>query len=528
MRRIYQLSRASNPRFLLAAFASGIALSMSVALLGTSAWLISMASMRPPVLVLEVAIVSVRFFGLARGFFRYFGRLEEHGSVLRLQSKLRSHLYQSFAAKLPADFFGVKRGSLLQTLVGDTETILDIWIRVASPWISAFISGIAGLGIIYFLLPSAGIVLSFIFTTTVTVVPLLSYRLSSNTCKGEVNQELVASLIEAFDTLPESILFNRVEGVKNRIAGLQLELNTIEKRSSSSAGLGDFLIQLATGISVLVALGMASHGYINHHLAGVNVAVLALLPLAIFDGLTGSPLAFSQLPSLLESAQRVNNQISLSDYEPEILNETRGKEAHISVKDFLPVHLMGKSALQEWEVAPGETLVIRGKSGIGKSSIVHALAGLTPFVGEISINGELVQSLSPNVATIGIQDDHLFQSSIRENLRIARADVTDREILQILEVVELSELIHTLPEGLDTHIGPYGHNFSGGERQRLKLARVLLRHTPIFILDEPYEFLDALQAKRIAKRVSTILITKTVIIISHLDLGINGKVVDLG
>jgi ABC-type transport system involved in cytochrome bd biosynthesis fused ATPase/permease subunit len=117
-----------------------------------------------------------------------------------------------------------------------------------------------------------------------------------------------------------------------------------------------------------------------------------------------------------------------------------------------------------------------------------------------------------------LQNDHLFATSIRENLKIGRPEVSDREIMQILEVVELADLIHSMPDGLDTHIGPYGFNFSGGEKQRLKLARVLLRHTPVYLLDEPFEFLDPLMAQRIATKIQRILVTKTLLIVSHLPL----------
>jgi len=121
-----------------------------------------------------------------------------------------------------------------------------------------------------------------------------------------------------------------------------------------------------------------------------------------------------------------------------------------------------------------------------------------------------------------LQTDHLFATSIRENLKIARPEVSDREIMQILEVVELSTLIQSLPEGLDTHVGPYGFNLSSGEKQRLKLARVLLRHTSVYLLDEPFEYLDAHMAQRIATRIERILVTKTLLIVSHLPLRLGG------
>ena len=122
-----------------------------------------------------------------------------------------------------------------------------------------------------------------------------------------------------------------------------------------------------------------------------------------------------------------------------------------------------------------------------------------------------------------LQTDHLFMTSIRENMKIANPEVEDEKIWQMLEVMELAELIRSLPQGLDTHIGEYGYNFSGGERQRLKLARVLICNSDIYLLDEPFEYLDEEMANRLATRVASILANKRVLIVSHLPLKIEGN-----
>jgi ABC-type transport system involved in cytochrome bd biosynthesis fused ATPase/permease subunit len=170
----------------------------------------------------------------------------------------------------------------------------------------------------------------------------------------------------------------------------------------------------------------------------------------------------------------------------------------------------------------GEPLLIMGASGSGKSSLINAVLGFLPYQGSIKINQVQANQISENQKsenfTVMLQNDYLFNSSIRENLRIANQSASDEQLLAALADVELTELINSLPRGLDTHIGPYGYNFSGGEKQRLRLARVLLRDTPVYLLDEPFEFLDANQARRLAKLISEKLSNKVLVIISHLPI----------
>jgi ATP-binding cassette subfamily C protein CydD len=163
-----------------------------------------------------------------------------------------------------------------------------------------------------------------------------------------------------------------------------------------------------------------------------------------------------------------------------------------------------------------------GASGSGKSSLINCLLGFLPYEGSIKIDGieareVSLESISLNI-TVLLQNDYLFNSSIRENLRIANQSASDEQLLAALDDVELKDLISSLPKGLNTHIGPYGYNFSGGEKQRIRLARVLLRDTPIYLLDEPFEFLDSEQANRLSNLLLERFKNRVVVIISHLEI----------
>ena len=171
-------------------------------------------------------------------------------------------------------------------------------------------------------------------------------------------------------------------------------------------------------------------------------------------------------------------------------------------------------------VTGGETLFVTGRSGSGKSSIINALLGFLPYSGDLLLNGQRFLPGNMHLISTLLQDDYLFGTSIRENLKIGRPEATDDELREVLELVELRQFVEELPEELNTMIGSMGYNFSGGEKQRLKLARLLLRETPIFILDEPYEFLDAEMVERISQKVAARLSDRLVILVSHLPLAI--------
>jgi ABC-type transport system involved in cytochrome bd biosynthesis fused ATPase/permease subunit len=278
---------------------------------------------------------------------------------------------------------------------------------------------------------------------------------------------------------------------------------------------------LLTGISVIIAAWLAIPAFGANDLAGVNVAVVVLLPLVIFDGLSGLPAAFSRLATVINSAKSVeellDQRTESAKYSVALIPQSDLRIDFHSVIALVP----GRS-LQPFSgrAKPGKPLIISGKSGLGKSSLIHALLGFLDYKGNLEINGQEARLLSSEERishfSVLLQNDHLFATSIRENLKIGDIDAQDSDLLEVLEIVELADLIREI--GLDTHIQAYGYNFSGGEKQRMKLARTLLRDKPVVILDEPFEYLDINQARRISTRVFDHCKEKTLIIVSHLPL----------
>lgn len=509
------------PRFFIAALLGGISLSMAVGLLAASAWLISMASTQPPILTLQVAVVSVRFFGLGRGVFRYAERIYGHDAILRAATALQMQIYNALLRREPVGSQAMQQGKLLQQLTADIELVQDRWIRIFIPGISAAIAAWAGIGIIFWLAPEISFVVLAIYLVTAALIVLLSAGVSKRHSRVIFeNESALADLIS--DTTRghlEAKIYGYQEALRTSLDSHETSIIKGEKRLISNAGGSASILQAGMYGAILLSFLMALPR-LDNGLAGINLAVVTLLPLAIFDGLAVlvAPLANY---GKIEAARKTIDEVM------ESATTTTG----YATLEPGSVMLKAVSARGIWKskslthipvnftIKAGETLLLQGESGIGKSSLALAISGLIGYEGSIRINGIEVRDIRNenlrNSMTVSLQEDHLFASSIYENLRLANPEASEIEISAAIESVELEELINSLPEGMDTHIGAFGKNFSGGELQRMRLARVFLRKTPLYILDEPLEHLDKQLAQRIFQRLQKHMAGATVIVISH-------------
>lgn len=509
-------------RFIFAGILGGLSLGMAVGLLASSAWLISMASTQPPILTLQVAVVSVRFFGLSRGVFRYAERIYGHDAILRVATKLQISIYEALVKREPINSAALQRGKLLQQITTDIEVVQDRWIRIFIPGLSAAISAWAGVGIISWLAPSISLVVLGIYLIVLALIILITTRSS----------RLHSSQIFETETAMANLISDNVRGhLEAKIYGYQRSLEKLlndsertiiaaERRLISDAGASNSLLLAGMYGSVVASFVMGLNLLENKELAGINLAVVTLLPLVIFEGLGTLITPLSNYGKILSAEKNINSVLNSSRIAntPATLEPGPIVLEVISARSIWQNQVLGHVPIN-FTLKNGESLLLQGESGIGKSSLAYAFAGLIDYEGSIRLNGIEVRNLQVmslrEAMTVSLQDDHLFASSILENLRLANPDASTTEIETALGAVELDQLIDELPDGLDTHIGAFGKNFSGGELQRIRLARIFLRKTPLYILDEPLEHLNQDLAKRIFQRLQEHMSGATVVVISH-------------
>ena len=511
--------RRPKARLLVAAGLASAALGCAVGLIGTAAWLISRASQQPPVLYLMVAITAVRAFGLGRAAFRYGERLVAHDAAFRLLADLRVRIYRGLSRRARIEG---RRGDLLSRLVADVDSIQDRYLRFLIPAAAAVV---VGAGVSLFLaavLPVAGLVLAGGLLVTGVVVPWAAAEISGRADRGvaPAKGELAADIVGLLHGAPELIAADATGDRLRRVAARDRVLADAEKRSAVAAGVGAGLTTLVVGLTVVVCAVVGVRAAHSAAMSGLLLAVVVLTPLAAFEATAGMPQAVRALQRSRVAARRVADVV---DAPPTIVEPVEPLPLPAGPYTLrlrgLTIAWPGcdRPALRDidLDLTPGRRVAVVGRSGSGKTTLINALLRFVdPAAGVITLNGVDTTRLDGDavrtVAGLCAQDAHLFDSTLRENLRLAKPEAMDSELHDVLRRARLDDWVRSLPDGLDTFVGEHGARLSGGQRQRLALARALLADFPVLLLDEPTEHLDLPTADALTRdllAVATLLVT---------------------
>jgi thiol reductant ABC exporter CydC subunit len=544
------IARPAAGRLAVATLLGAGAVAAAIGLIATSAWLISRSAQRPEESVLALAIVAVQFFAIARGLCRYGERLVGHAAAFRVLAEVRVTVYEQLERLAPLGLPAFRSGDLLARLVHDVDALQDVLLRVLPPFAIALGVGAATVALVWWMLPAAGLILLLALLLAGTLVPWLTGRLAarSEARQAAARAELTSSVVDLIEGAPELAVNGATPERLARALDADSALARTAAASARTAGVGQGLTSLCSGLAMWGALVVGVMAVHSGRMNGVLLAGLALIPLVAFELVAGLPAATQTLQRVRRSAARVSE---VMDTPPPVL-EPLSPQPLPAPPHSLRVRGLGfrypgasRSALDgvDLDLSPGRRVAVVGPSGAGKSTLAGLLLRFLDYrEGSVTLDGVELGDLGGDrlrtVVGLVSQDVHIFDSTLEENLRLARRRASGEQLYAALAAARLLEWTEQLPAGLSTEVGERGARMSGGQRQRLAIARALLADFPVLILDEPGEHLDAPTADAIVADVlagpgerGTLLITHRLAGLEEMDEVLvldRGRVVERG
>ena len=507
--RLLKLARPMRWQLVASVPAGAAATGCGVALLAVSGFLLARASEHPSILALTVAIVAVRGLAVGRGVFRYLERLTSHDVAFRVLADVRMAIYRRLEGLAPAGLAAFRSGDLLARLISDVDATQDLFIRGVGPPLAAALVGAGAVtACLFIFVPAAG-VLALGLVTAGVVVPALAVAASRRAARvtAPARGELGATLTDLLSGAAELHAFGAQDSGLAAVAAADRQLTSLARRSATAAGLGSGLMAAVSGLAVWGVLVLGVAAVADGTLTRVPLAVVTLTALAAFEAVTALPAAALQLGEARASARRIGAVLDTPDPvrdpgtpRPLPAGPVRVRMRGVQVR-YQPD---GPLALDgfDLDLEPGRRVALVGPNGAGKSTVAAVLLRFwDPAGGAVTLAGasgdpdgaSLAGYAADDVRTVigGCpQDPHIFDATVRDNLRRARPGAGDDELAAAAAAARLLPWIQSLPRGWDTRVGSRGAAMSGGERQRLALARALLADPDLLILDEPTAHLD--------------------------------------
>lgn len=527
---------------LLAILLGVLGVGSGVMLLFVSGFLISKSALRPEnIMLVYVPIVAVRTFSISQAALLYVERLVSHDVILRIVEKMRTRLYHALEKQALFLQSRYQTGDLLGMLSEDIDHLQNYYLRTVFPTLLAVVMYGALIGVLGYFDWMFGLMMALILAVIVFLMPFLSLILTRRkyVALKEGRNDLYGRLTDAVFGLADWQASGRTTSFLNDYSTAENKLHHIERNMKRFQHGRNLFIQLCIGISFMMMIVWAGRSAQLGIIEPTLIAAFVLMMLAITDALAPTSEAIEQLPTYDVSLTRVSATESavvpvggklvtvteVSDVVaplPDISEENRGTIALENITYRYPetaVDILNGVSLN---VEAGKKVAILGRSGVGKSTLLKLLTGaLEPTTGVVRIEGNEAQTnLLAHSISILNQKSHLFDTTIGNNIRIGRELATDEEVWEVARQAQLEPLLEALPKGMRTPMEEMGQRFSGGERQRIAFARVLLQETPIVIFDEPTIGLDPKTEHALLETMFSAAKEKTVIWVTHHLAGI--------
>ena len=532
LRRLLALAGVPRRRIVLCACLGALTVAFGVGLMATAGYLITRAAEQPAILSLMTAIVAVRFFGIARPLARYLERLASHDVALRALGRVRTRVYERIEPLAPTQLEGYAKGDLLSRMVADVDALQDLHLRGVLPPLVALLAGALSVGAAAAFLPVAALVLAVGLLAGGVAAPALAGHLVTGARRRQApaRGRLSTDLGELLGAAPELAAYGGEGAALARVRAADHALMRIGRRDAVVGGLAEAVGLAVAGVTVAAVLALAVGADAAGDLDRVLIAMLALLALASFEAVQPLSGVARELPATLGAGRRI---LDLMDREPAVVDPAEpapppSSPFSVALEDVRARYRSEEAPALDGvslRLEPGRRIAILGASGAGKTTVVNLLLRfLDPERGRVTLGGRDLRDYRQDdvrrlIALAG-QDSHLFSTSIRENVRLARPEASDADIEQALRRARLWNWVSDLPDGVDTLVGELGRELSGGQRQRLVLARALLADAPVLVLDEPTAHLDPPTAEELMEDVLSAAGDRSVLLITHRPEGL--------
>ena len=502
------------------------------ALMFTSGFLISRSAQIPEnILMVYVPIVLTRAFGIGRPSFRYAERLVSHNWVLKIVSVFRRRLYELVETGTKSVYAKSQTGEVLNVLDNDLFKIENFYLRTLFPTVIGLVVYVLiaiGVGVFNWGFALA-ILLVLGMTTIVAPMVTLAVNGARDFKQQQLEGQLYTDLTDSVMGLQDWVLAGRTQELFDRQQNDFDGINKIKSKQAHFNWWRDMFSALVIGATAVILLIFATRQFGDDSFAVNWIAAFVLAIFPAEDALTSISTGIGEWPRYQDSIERLNNMAAESKNEGQQTSDQSTEEIKNPEIKFNQVNFGYNDSRLVLEnlnltIKNDEKLAILGQSGAGKTTLLKLLLGdEQPNSGAITINNQSINTLQQqrsSIISVLDQQPHLFASSVANNLRLGNLAATDEELWHVLKQVALSDLVGSLPEGLETPMTEMGNRFSGGEQQRFALARVLLQDTPIVVLDEPTVALDPITELNVLKTIFDALSDRTIIWVTHHLTGI--------
>ncbi|CAH0118829.1 putative ABC transporter ATP-binding/permease protein [Paenibacillus sp. CECT 9249] len=510
-------------------------------LMFTSGYLISKSAMRPEnILMVYVPIVLVRTFGIGRAAVHYIERLVGHDAVLRILSKMRVRLYRILEPQALFVRSRFRTGDILGVLADDIEHLQNVYLRTVFPSVVAVVSYVIVIAALGWFDWAFALLMALYVSVLVFMMPVISlwFTQAKQRQMNRGRNGLYRKLTDAVLGMSDWVISGRSSQFVQSYERDEAEVLAIDGALKSFARWRFLISQCVVGIAVLSVVYWAGGRYAEGEIAATLIAAFTLVVFPVMDAFLPVSEAIEKIPQYQESLQRLANISDAGDRastagaeERQIAGQPAAAEETVRLaSEFAHIRLdrvrYRYDAGGPWtvddlslELPQGKKVAVIGRSGAGKSTLLRLIQGaVVPEQGSVTINGVNAVAYGnyiPRVISVLNQSPHLFDTTVANNIRLGKGDASDEDIRRVAKQVRLDALIESLPDGYRTPMQETGQRFSGGERQRIALARVLLQDTPVVILDEPTVGLDPRTEKELLATIFETIEGKSLIWITH-------------